>query len=241
MKIAVFSDIHGNLEALNVAKKLIQDYSPHLAVCLGDIVGYGPNPAECIDEVRSITPYCVAGNHDFATVRKTSIRNFNDRAKSSILWTSRVLSEEARGFLAGLPERIIKDGIQYVHSSPLKPLDWPYILSYQEADDAFPCFDEPLCFIGHSHYPYIWTQGEKGFYPPENQMIMLDPGKKHIINVGSVGQPRDHNPKGCMVFYDSSQNSLTYIRFIYEYKKTQQKIIEAGLPKNLANRLAKGI
>ena len=236
MRIAILSDIHGNLEALTTIIDYIEDDSIDEIYCLGDIVGYGSNPNECIEIIAEKCKKVVIGNHDHAVLGLTSTEYFNDFAKISTYWTSNILSEQNREFLASLEFTHIKDDILFVHSTPSEPMMWHYILSEIDARQELNHFEQKVCFIGHSHFPIVFHSN--GF--SRKSKLTLEQDIRYIVNVGSVGQPRDGNPKTCFCIYDDESNEVEYIRLNYDIEKTKEKIVRAGLPVFLADRLTKG-
>ncbi len=236
MRIAVISDIHGNLEALNAVIEYLQEREIKNVYCLGDIVGYGPNPNECVQTVAKHAMTTVIGNHDHAVLGLTSTEYFNDFAKISTFWTSNALSQDNREFLSGLNFTHSIDDILLVHATPSDPPMWHYILSEMDARHEFDHFSQKVCFIGHSHFPIVFSR--EGFSRRMKQK--LNGQDKYIINVGSVGQPRDGNPKACFCVYDQEMQEIEYVRLAYDVYTTRTKIIQAGLPVFLAERLTKG-
>ncbi len=242
MKHIVFSDVHGNLEALHAAFSFIKGY-PDARICsLGDIVGYGANPKECIWEVSKTVHESLAGNHDHAVIGLTSIRYFNPYARAAVIWTSKCLDEEDKSYLLGLPVyKRLNNKIFVVHSSPLEPEQWHYIMSIDDAKRNFAFFKERLCFIGHSHVPMVIGLSPDGKVFLENyEIIQLKEENRYIINVGSIGQPRDGDWRACLVLYDDESRLIEFKRLEYEVSATQAKILEAGLPGILAERLLYG-
>lgn len=225
MRFAIISDIHANKEALDVVLSSIKQLQPDKIVCLGDIVGYGPDPNYCVEVVREIADIVVIGNHDHAALGKTSTYTFNIYAREAADWTARQLTKENFTFLDDLKLTHSLDDILFVHSSPYKPETWGYILSDFEAEWNFEYLQERICFIGHSHLPDEFKD---------------EFSKKRIINVGSIGQPRDEDPRSCYYFYDSEADKGRWIRTEYPHQITAKKIIQAGLPRILADRLAMG-
>ncbi|MBN2424687.1 MAG: metallophosphoesterase family protein [Calditrichaceae bacterium] len=236
MKIAIFSDIHGNVEALRSALKYLDKHKIDNIYCLGDIVGYGPSPNECVEIVRDRCEMVLMGNHDYAAIGLANIDYFNDYAKMSTYWTINHLTDENKDYLRSLPFSHQNDELVMVHSSPTNPSHWYYILSQQDAKIEMESFNQQLCFIGHSHVPVIFQK--KLMF--RKTKFKLEQNEKTIVNVGSVGQPRDGNPKLCFAIYDDENKTIEYIRLEYDVKKTYKKIVEAGLPIFLAERLLKG-
>ncbi|MGQ9628804.1 MAG: metallophosphoesterase family protein [bacterium] len=245
MVYALISDIHGNLEALTAVLRDICREGVDQCICLGDIVGYGANPNECIAEVRKECDVILGGNHDWAAIGKTDIRYFNEYARWAIQWTSRVLEADSRSFLGNLPLVYRFGGNVMVHSSLVEPSQWYYVLSKQDARENFERMAKDLvCFIGHSHQPMFYTYDEEGdkilAFAPMDSMVMRR-GHKFIINIGSVGQPRDGNSAACYVLYDDRAKSVSWRRVRYDIAGAQRKIRAARLPGGLADRLAYGM
>lgn len=224
MKIAIFSDVHSNLEALEAVIKQIEKEKVDEIYCLGDIIGYGPNPNECIELVKSVTNKVVMGNHDSAVVNQTDILLFNSYARESTEWTRRVIKDENYEFILDLPLKISENDLLFVHSTPLIPEDWNYILTQYGAEKQFNYFDESVCFIGHSHRPEVFKSIDD----------------RLIINDGSVGQPRDGNPESCFLIFDTDDLTYKFIRLKYNTKLVYKKIIKAGLNEFLGERLLVG-
>ncbi len=194
-------------------------------VCLGDIVGYGAEPNECIDLIRSRSIPSVLGNHDEASIGIGDITFFNRWARDAILWTSVNLSDSSRKFLRDLDFTMVIDSVFLVHATPYEPDRWHYLFSDFEARMCFSAFKQKICFIGHTHIPIIFT--EPG-------------GSRLIVNVGSVGQPRDRDPRASWGLYDTESEQYELKRVEYQIDKAAALIIKAGLPGFLANRLKSG-
>ncbi len=240
MKFAVISDIHSNLEALKKSVSLIKQENVDDVLCLGDIIGYGANPRECIDIIKELTIATVGGNHDFGVVGKTKMESWSNDAITAVHWTRSILDDVRLKFIEHLPYSYRYHNKLFVHASPVTPPQWNYIFTKHKADEAFTQFDEEICFIGHSHQPIIWTENDSQFYPVPNKDITLRPTNRYIINVGSVGQPRDGDKRGAFVIFNEENFSIKFIRFEYPISKTQNKILDAGLPGLLAKRLELG-
>jgi diadenosine tetraphosphatase ApaH/serine/threonine PP2A family protein phosphatase len=226
LKIALISDIHSNLEALDTALQEISNREIDQIYCLGDIVGYGADPNACVDRIKSIVKRSITGNHDAAAVETTSIQYFNSYAQVAIRWTSAQLTEENQSYLKGLSLAFAESGIFCVHSTPTYPEKWNYIFSKEEAARHFDAFKESICFIGHSHIPAEFESRN---------------GKRRIINIGSIGQPRDRDPRLSFVIYDTKRKDFERVRLEYDIEKAAAKIRAAGLPEFLAERLTWGI
>jgi diadenosine tetraphosphatase ApaH/serine/threonine PP2A family protein phosphatase len=242
MKVALISDIHGNLEAFRAVRESIAAHQAEEIIFIGDIVGYGADPNDCIELLRTLTNFSVAGNHDFASVRKTPLKYFNPPAQEAIVWTAQKLTEENSRFLSSLPLLGYRHGFTFVHSTPMLPHRWDYIMTTEEAAVSFSNFSGQICFTGHSHHPTIFIQQENGT-PAEsgNPAIILNDDCRYIINIGSVGQPRDGTPLASYGLYDTETNKFRLIRVAYDIAAAQRKIRAAGLPSFLASRLALGI
>ncbi|MCX7920267.1 MAG: metallophosphatase family protein [bacterium] len=241
MKLAIFSDIHGNLEALTAMIKYLEDAEITNYLCGGDIVGYGANPNECVDIIAALDCPVVLGNHDHAALGLTEITYFNHTARAALLWTRETLTPERKKFLTALEFTYQANNIFLVHASPRHPEQWEYILSLDSAEKNFEFFREQICFIGHSHQPFFVALREDGQVEliTENPLPLKEE-ERYIINVGSVGQPRDGNPKSSVAILDTETQTVTLHRVSYDIKRAQQKIIDAGLPHSLAQRLENG-
>lgn len=235
MKIAILSDLHGNLEALSTALESVEQYAPDKLVCLGDVVGYGANPSECLELIRSRASVLLLGNHDAAVVGKEDLFYFNDFARAAVLWTQSVLSDENKEFIASLPLVIKERELHFVHATPKKPEAWDYIFSSYDVQDQFAAVDGKICFVGHSHVPgdYREHKAEKRFAA----LSKSNPAHRRIVNVGSIGQPRDRDPCLCYVLYDTDSEEVQFIREEYDVETAAGKIRSAGLPEFLADRL----
>ena len=242
MKYLLFSDVHSNLEALEVLLVKITQEKPDKVIFLGDAVGYGADPSECLYAIAESADLILLGNHDAAAAGIISPVYFNPIAQIAILWTQSKLSKEEKRYLKNLPLILRFSELCLVHSSPYKPQDWNYILSLEDAVRNFPYFSSPLCFIGHSHRPGMWISDQSGkFWLAQENELKVEENYKYIINVGSVGQPRDRNSMGAYCIYDDQKQIIQINRFTYNIQKAQKKILQAGLPQFLAERLSTGI
>lgn len=240
MRVAIISDVHANLESLRATLVAIRKEKPDAIWFLGDIVGYGPNPNECVELLRKEGQLLLAGNHDWAAISLTDIEYFNPYAREAIEWTMDILTEDNKTFLKSLPIiKIVKDeDVCLVHSSPKEPEQWHYILNTWDAYINFQFFTERTCFIGHSHYPFIVEQDPEGRISFYKDYADFKEGYRYIVNVGSVGQPRDGNPRPAYALL--TKNSIEIKRGSYDIASTQKRMREAGLPPALINRLAQG-
>lgn len=232
MRIAIISDIHSNLEALESSIEIIKEEKISEVICLGDIIGYGANPNECISLVRKLTPHILLGNHDEAAIHLEKTEHFNPFARIAAEWTHDALTPENAAFIDALPFRLDLQGQTFVHASPLEPEEWHYILSPADAQANFDSFDTPLCFVGHSHVPELFCED---IWSRE-----VSRGKKFIVNVGSIGQPRDNNWRLSFGIFDTDTWTYKNVRAEYDASAAAAKIRNAGLPKGLADRLLVG-
>lgn len=232
MRVAVISDIHSNLQALTQAFSVIDERRVDAVYCLGDIVGYGANPNECLELVRKRAKLCVLGNHDMASMDPANAEFFSRPGRIAIEWTHSVLTQENLQFLSSLPLTASAGPCTLVHASPLDPGQWQYVLSLQVARLQFPAFQNQICFIGHTHVPAVCGEDLRTF--------ILKKDKRFLINVGSVGQPRDGNPQLSFGLLDTESWKYENIRAGYDIDKAAQAIRGAGLPSTLATRLYQG-
>ena len=243
MKIGIISDIHSNSEAINCVLKNIEKVDEF--ICLGDIVGYGADPNYCIEKIKDLNCRCIGGNHDFAVVGKVNINYFNYAARAAILWTSLQLKKENLNFLLNLEKKIeLKDNVIAVHGSPQNPL-LEYILDKDTASLIFSKYVFKIYFVGHSHLAGCFSFNENNnridyMNFRNGGYIEISKNKRYIINCGSVGQPRDGNPKASYGIYDLKSRVVNIYRVSYPVHLTQEKIINAGLPRILADRLSYG-
>ncbi|MCL4274054.1 MAG: metallophosphoesterase family protein [Anaerolineales bacterium] len=242
MRILVMSDIHANFTAL----KAVLNDAGHVdeTWCLGDLVGYGPDPNAVVEEVREIPNLtCLMGNHDVAVIGKMSLETFNGEAKRSLMHHEKVLNASNMDFIRSLPERTkVRGDATIAHGSPRDPL-WEYILNALTARLNFDHFETPWCFVGHSHIQSIFAKDEKTDrvtleYTKPDVPIQLRP--KLILNPGSVGQPRDRDPRAAYAIYDTDAQTWTPRRAEYNIAEVQERIREAGLPEKHAARIAEG-
>ncbi|MBI5426816.1 MAG: metallophosphoesterase family protein [Nitrospinae bacterium] len=238
----VFSDVHGNLESLETFVQISGSIVHDKKVCLGDIVGYGADPNPCVEWVKENVDIVLGGNHDYAAVEKTDVSYFNPHAYQACLWTRRELTRDNIKYLRSLSAAREEDGVFWVHSSPFEPERWHYVTSLYDGMENFAHFNAPICFLGHSHRPLILEQdveGQVDAYPPS--ALRLNAERRYIVNVGSLGQPRDGNPDPAFAIFDSDLQTLEFRRYKYDLQTAQKKILEKGLPPFLAERLSYGI
>jgi predicted phosphodiesterase len=237
---AIISDVHSNLEALHTVLQKIDKEKVDRLLFLGDSVGYGPDPGECTDILKEKADIILAGNHDWAAVGKSDITYFNLFARAALEWTGDVLGKENIAFLKGLPltEKLLSDSIFLVHATPREPEKWHYLSFDQGARLNFRYFEEKICFLGHSHVPFIveHSPGEELKFVYDR--VEIGENNRYIVNVGSVGQPRDGNPDAAYALLKG--NTIEIKRVSYDIVLTQKKMMKAGLPEYLIDRLAVG-
>ncbi len=244
MRYAILGDIHSNLAAFEAVLKDLELRGGWDQIwCLGDIVGYGPEPRECIKLLRQYDHLCVAGNHDWAAIGKIDTSDFNPVAAQACCWTAQQLTEDDIKYLESLPVSLCQDDFTLVHGSPRYPI-WEYLLSTTAARENFSYFETTYCLIGHSHIPLIFEYQDKvgtcrlkRFFSEAE--IKLE-GIRLIINLGGVGQPRDGDPRASYGIYDADAQVIYHYRVEYDVTVTQRKMMDAGLPLPLIYRLSYG-
>jgi len=242
MRYAIISDVHANLEALEVVLADIDRRGPDAVVCLGDFVGYGPDPVACVERLQPRLAAAVVGNHDRAALGRLDLAAFNPYASAAILWTQERLSDGVRQFLGDLPETHRRPAFLAVHGSPRDPVE-EYIVDVITARAGFEAAEFHLCLVGHSHVPGVFVQdGDRITAIPllPEEPLDLRPTQRYIVNVGSVGQPRDGDPRAAYLWLDEGAGTATLVRLDYPIGTTQAKMRAAGLPPILAERLAYG-
>lgn len=243
MRILLVSDIHANSVAL---ESVLANTPAYDAVwSLGDVVGYGPAPNECVARVRGLNALALAGNHDLAALNTVPLSNFRDSARMALEWTRRVLTDESRKWLAACEpkQKLAQYDLTLVHASPREPV-WEYIEDDRTAIENFPFFETSFCFFGHTHHPiaHRLRVAERIFrsdFLPENQPFLLKP--KLLLNPGSVGQPRDGDRRAAFAIYDTDAQIVTHHRVEYDIAATQRAMTDVGLPYPLIARLAQGV
>jgi diadenosine tetraphosphatase ApaH/serine/threonine PP2A family protein phosphatase len=240
MRYGIFADIHSNLEAFQAVIDAYKKEAIDRYILAGDIVGYGADPHWCIEEIKRLNIKAVCGNHDWASAGVFRPDYFNDAAKKAVEWTEERLSQEEKAFLKNLDLVIKEADFSVVHGSLKKPDLFYYIM---DTDSAYACFREMregLCFVGHSHAPLVFfTEGDK-IKKTFDRPINIRSGKRYIVNVGSVGQPRDGDPRASFCIYDTDKKTIEIKRVAYDIESAKKKILSAGLPGVLAYRLVEG-
>jgi diadenosine tetraphosphatase ApaH/serine/threonine PP2A family protein phosphatase len=241
MRYLILSDIHANFTALEAVLENAAEYDA--VWILGDIVGYGPDPNQCIEVVMDLPNLvCLLGNHDAAVINHIKDFTFNPTARQGVQWTRETVTEKNLSYLENLPELFSADGITLAHGSPREPI-WEYLLDIQNATENFEYFETPYCFVGHSHLPsiFILKNGQKQadlIIPSKNCNVILE--ERSIINPGSVGQPRDRDPRAAYAVFDQETSTIQFKRVEYDIQRVQGRMIEAGLPFRHIQRLGEG-
>jgi predicted phosphodiesterase len=241
MRYALISDIHANLAALEAVLAHLDVKAVDEIWCLGDVVGYGPAPNECIERIQELPHRCLAGNHDWAVLGKLDLEDFNADAQRACLWTREQLTPTSRMYLESLEERITEGDFTLAHGSPRHPI-WEYVIHPSIARANFAHFDTPYCFVGHSHVPAIFRDrgSDVDIRPIELDVPMSLGQQRLIINPGSVGQPRDGDPRASYAILDAEAGEIEYRRVPYPIEETQGKMAQVGLPPRLIIRLSYG-
>ncbi len=241
MRYALISDVHANFEALQSVLADIKKEGIKEIIFLGDAVGYGPDPEECLHILSLQCKILITGNHDSAVIGLTDIGLFNFYARRAIEWSIERISDDKIGILKKfkISEKVYEKDIFLVHSTPKEPEKWSYLHSFEDAQINFDFFDAKICFLGHTHSPFIIERKSSGELALHSNEIWLSDTSRYIVNVGSVGQPRDRDSRSCYCIFD---DGFIYFRRIeYDIKKTQYKMVRYGLPQYLINRLTYGV
>ena len=240
MRTLIVSDIHGNLEALNAVLDAAERFDPIDAVwCLGDIVGYGPEPNACIERLRAWQTLSVLGNHDAGAIGRIGLDAFNAYAAEACRWTAEQLTTESRSYLEalGLTER--REPFTLVHGTPRDPL-WDYMLTYPQASDAWYVTETAALLVGHSHLSFVCEEDNGVLRPGPDGLRVAVGAHRLLVNPGSVGQPRDGDPRAAYAVYDDAAATVTLARAAYDIAATQRRMVEVGLPEPLVGRLSLG-
>lgn len=240
MRYAIFSDIHANLEALEAAAAHAQDRAVGEWVVLGDSVGYGANPNECLEWVLGHAGKTVNGNHEMALLQPSLRAAFNPAARAAIEWTASAIDGTLLERVRGLPYVASAEDAVFVHGSLDAPAAFRYLFSFDDALGTFAAMKTAVCFVGHTHVPGCFCESQRSARRLLPGLLALKPGERTILNPGSVGQPRDGDPRLAYGIYDSAQRTFEILRLPYDNIKAAEKIRKAGLPRFLADRLAAG-
>lgn len=240
-KYAVISDVHANGQALRAVLRDIKQRGIQSILFLGDAVGYGPEPNESVDLLNSECQVMIVGNHDRGAIGLADTGSFNESAKTAIAWTEGILTGDSREVLlrAPLKTEVKTMDITLVHASPYEPESWHYILKLADAEKNFRHMYTAACFVGHSHRPFIIEMSSTGELNSDKLAMKKREGNRYIINAGSIGQPRDGDPRACYVAADDDGYEI--IRVSYDISATQKKMSDNDLPRPLIDRLAYGL
>ena len=241
MLYGICSDIHSNAVAFEAVLASMKDNGVERRVCLGDLVGYGADPDECVRLARENMDICIIGNHDSVAIKHESSAGFNPYAKQAIEWTQNHLSDDSISYLRTLPYICEENDICFVHASPLSPADWVYVTELEDALDAFEHFKGRYCFVGHTHSPVI-VASRPNAIPKilDEYEYRIEDTERLLVNVGSVGQPRDRDPRSCWCLLDTETMCVRLIRVDYDVFETQERMKKAGMPSFLIDRLSVG-
>jgi diadenosine tetraphosphatase ApaH/serine/threonine PP2A family protein phosphatase len=242
-RVAVISDVHANWHALEAVLAAIDPEAPDEVWCLGDLVGYGPRPNPCCATVRERSSLCLAGNHDLGVLGELDLSEFAPDAVASAEWTRGALAGEARSYLKSLSPKAFREGVELFHASPRDPI-WEYVLSLDAVESAFELTSAPVVLVGHSHVPLALARDDgalAGGHAPEGTEAELGTDARLLLNPGSVGQPRDGDPRASWLLLDFDSGRASFRRVAYPVERTQDEIRERGLPDALAERLARGV
>ena len=241
MRYAVISDIHGNLEAFESVLSAISEERVDDYLFLGDAIGYGADPKECLRLLKSLNPVAaIAGNHEWGVLGKLDVSYFNDTARDAIAWAAKVLDGADREYIESFPLVYQDEKVTLVHGTLNMPEEFYYIFDNEDAYVTLSQMNNSLCFVGHSHVPGIFSFDHNKVECMDRTDIKMDGENRYLVNVGSVGQPRDGDPKASFAVYDDEELTVEIKRAEYDVKKAQRKILNAGLPAKLAERLSEG-
>jgi len=240
MKYAILSDIHGNLEAYQAVLDDLKKEKDIKYFCVGDIVGYGADPNACIEITRRLNPTIVCGNHDWAAAGSISVTHFNLYAKKAALWTASVLDDRDKDYLKSLKLTYMDNDITLVHGALTHPECFEYIFDLHTAYRTMELTKTKVVFIGHTHFPAIYTLKGENIEYIAGSGTTISEEKKYLVNVGSIGQPRDGDWRASFCIWDRDEETIEIRRLEYDVEKAQKKILDAGLPKPLAYRLGEG-
>jgi diadenosine tetraphosphatase ApaH/serine/threonine PP2A family protein phosphatase len=240
MKYIILSDIHSNLQAFEAVLKSFPKGGGYEVICAGDVVGYGADPVKCVEKVLSLGAKNVLGNHDAGVIGKTDISFFNSYASMAVYWTMEHIDAAVRGYLEGLPYVLEEEAFVVAHGTLHDPEEFIYMMTGADAMHTFEVLKKKICFVGHSHVPGMFKLKEGGISQVFGKRIALEEGAQYIVNAGSVGQPRDGDPRACYCVYDPEKGYVEFRRVEYDISSAAKSIIEAGLPELLAERLFAG-
>jgi len=241
MRYALISDIHGNLEALDSVLAALSKESIDEYLCIGDVIGYGANPVECVKTVRSLGPkVLVAGNHEWGVTGLFGLENFTDLAREAVLWTRAKIGRDESDYLKTFRLVHEEKDCTLVHGSLASPEKFYYIFTADDAYETIRLMKNHLCFVGHTHRAGIFYLEGDAVRGSDAWKIKVDRESKYVVNIGSVGQPRDRDPRSAFAIYDTDKDVVEIRRVGYDIRTAQEKILKTGLPEQLAFRLSEG-
>lgn len=243
MRYALFSDVHGNLEALEVVIDHLSQLKADRVIFLGDAVGYGPNPNEVCDLIRPLADVSIIGNHDAAVCGRMDYEAYYEAAKHALDWCKARLSPSNMAWLRELPYKVREGDLEFCHGAPVAPEMFDYLFGVEQVMELMAAYDDlaPVTFIGHSHLTISFRLKDDEVTPIIAPQVNCDDGAKYIITVGSVGQPRDRDPRACCGIFDTDSQVFEYHRLNYDVQTTRQKILDAGLASVFGERLLVGV
>lgn len=239
MRVAILSDVHGNLEALEAVLIAIHRESVDRVVVLGDVVGYGPDPVACINRIREASAICLLGNHDQALVDADRLHELNAMARDTLLRSRDLLGTEEMAYLRSFVFRHVEGDAVYTHANPLEPEQWQALYLFEHIDWCLSGLKARIAFVGHTHYPGIYCRMDSTSVPLTSSEVTIG-RHRYLVNVGSVGQPRDGDPRASFALWDRDNDHVELRRVDYAVRRTQEKIHTLGWPSYVAQRLARG-
>lgn len=241
MRYAVLSDIHGNREALGAVLEAMAGDNTDACLFVGDLVGYGADARACVADLAALKPQVlIAGNHDWGVLNLLGMDYFNEYAAAAVAWTKKALRPKELEYLKSFKLVFEDEKMTIVHGALDRPAKFNYVLDAEDAAVTLRLSRTPVCFVGHSHAPGIFRLDDQTAHSSDAGRITMEAGNKYLVNVGSVGQPRDGDPRACYAIYDDEAATVEIKRVTYDIEKAQAKIVKAGLPAWLAARLAEG-
>jgi predicted phosphodiesterase len=239
MRVAILADVHGNLEALESVLIAIHREGAERVMVLGDLVGYGPDPVACIYRIREAQSLCVLGNHDQALVDSSYVHELNSMARDTLLRSRDMMGAEELAYLRTFAFRHMEGDAVFAHANPIEPEEWQCLYLFEHVDWCLASLDARIAFVGHTHYPGIYCRIDSTSVPLTSSEVAIG-RHRYLVNVGSVGQPRDGDPRSSYALWDTDSDHVELRRVEYEVHRTQEKIEALGWPTYVAERLSRG-